>query len=160
MRNIHTFPVSNPFPVTPTPAPAPVIVQPPAKPVFAFSTSMLDTTVFVSWMDNGTLKTQPIPSDYCATQDGAIQFQAWLLAFAGKKVNIFQAYPGYPQGVGNLDPQSKMVPWFLDPTNGVENNAGLQIVQFRETPLPNGGFTGLTYGAAVAAVLASWGISQ
>lgn len=167
MRNIHTFPVTkstptqpsatvNPFPVTPTPVPVPVPVQPAGPPVFTFESTMLDSTVTVSWMGAfGQIQTQPVPSDYCATQDAAVLFQSWLAA-NGKKVTIFQAYPLYPQGVGNLEPQSKMTPWFLDPVTGVENNAGLQIVQFRQTPLPNGGYTGMPYSEAVSTVLAAW----
>lgn len=117
---------------------------------------MLDATVFVSWIGAfGQVQTQPVPSDYCATEDAAVLFQSWLAAM-GIKVVIFQAYPLYPQGVGNLEPQSRMVPWYLDPVTGIENVAGLQIVQFRQTPLPNGGYTGDPYNEDVTTVLQSW----
>jgi hypothetical protein len=155
MRRMPLIP--NPFAglVTPTPVAAPAPPAPPPIPTFVFDPSMLNAGVTISWLNNfDQLVSQGVDSSYCATEAGALAMQQWLAA-NGKQTTIFQAYPLYPSGVGNLDPESQTVPWLTDGVT--DNNAGLLIVLFRQIPIPSGGYIGEPYSEAVTeAVVDAW----
>jgi len=118
---------------------------------------MLNPNVTISYQKNGNVVTIPVPYTYCASIAGAQAMVDWLAA-NGKVVTIFQAYPLYPSGIGNLDPESQEVPWLTDGTT--DNNCGPLISAFIQAPLPNGGYIGIPYSNAVTEVLVNaWATS-